>query len=219
MLVDVMRTSLLTFPITLFTFPLPWPGPAERGSGGVRGPNTCDLGTIPLDCPHLQQRLHGAAPLHIHDAIPNTSTDQWAPRRFVCIQTAGAYCTSISPQNNQTPQSSPRSVNSANARSKTAAGGRGRRSSRRHRRLIVVHFDVHLRALLARMNLEWGGGFTMQVREDEQRSWRCTFVPAAQRNPCLISWCKVFNSTFSFTSSVTWLIKVHYQNVGQFDTH
>lgn len=167
----------------LFTLPLPWPWPGEGGGGGVRGgPNTCDSGTMPPNCPHLQQLqqwLPGAGPLHIHDAIPNTSTDQWVPRCFVCIQTAGAYSTSISPQNNQTPQSSPRSVNSADARSKTAAGGRGRRSSRRHRRLIGVHFDVHLQARLMRVNLEWGGGFTMQVREDEQCSWRCTFVLAA----------------------------------------
>lgn len=128
---------------------------------------------------------------HIHDAILNTSTDQWAPRYFVCIQTAGAYSTSISPQNHQTPQSSPRSVNSADAGSETAAVGCGRRSSRRQRRLIAVHFDVYLRARLMRMNLEWGGSFTKQVREDEQCSWRCTFVLSAKWNPCLVSWCKV----------------------------
>lgn len=143
------------------------------------GPNTCDSGTVLPDCPHQQQLLQrhpGAAPLHIHNAVPNTSTDQWGTGCFVCIQNRRAYRTSISPQNNQTPQSSPRSVNSADARSKTAAGGCGRLSSRRHHRLIGVHFDARLRALLTCVNLEWGGSFTMQVRKDEQCLWRCTFA-------------------------------------------
>lgn len=57
-----------------------------------------------------------------------------------------------------------------------AAGGRGRLSSRRHRRLIGVDFDVRLRALLTCVNLERGGSFTMQVRKDEQCLWQCTFL-------------------------------------------
>lgn len=148
------------------------------------GPNTCDSRTIPPDRPHLQQpqQLHGAAPLHIHDAIPNASTDQWAPRRLVCIQTAGAYSTSISPRNNQTPQSSPRSVNSADARSKTAAGG------------VVVAasspFTLMCVSLARSLARTWSGdGGSRRAGEGKTSCVRgaARFSPAAERNPCLIS--------------------------------